>query len=373
MCPVCKSSFSQSNSLKVHMQKHHPDIPSTITPSKNNSSEMTQHAVGSPGSADSSSNTFLLSSSSSSIHTITTHDESSTEPVMPQSADSSQSALAAGQSEIFECKECSMKFLSSQLLSEHSVEHTGERPYECEICGVKFTHKFALRSHKLSHDAEYSQSLKEKLKSVNRNTAIANSTMPVEIQFSQQTIYKKSIRNMMGLKEKDDTVKQTLNTIVQHQKIKNKIIQEESEKIRNAYSSAEKKNKKQVISQPESLMESIDQVAEAGGVAEEAVQVKAKKNLNEIVLTDDEENSITESPVHFKVGQNKRKIQHAENSFVIMGNNNNKKQKTNETDTSNDENSVQNLTSTSKPSIVCSICNKKYVSESNHICYYYAY
>jgi DNA-directed RNA polymerase subunit M/transcription elongation factor TFIIS len=160
------------------MQKHHPDVPSSITPSKNNSStslspfqnssEMTQHTVGSPDSADSSSITSF--STSSSVHKINTHDESSSEPSMPISAESSQSVSVVGNAEIFECKECSMKFLSSQLLSEHSVEHTGERPYECEICGVKFTHKFALRSHKLSHDAEYSQNLKEKLSFVQKHS-----------------------------------------------------------------------------------------------------------------------------------------------------------------------------------------------------------
>lgn len=246
------------------MQKHHPDTPSAKTPSKldssssQNASDMTQQ-VTSPESVD---------SSSSSLHTITTQDESSTEPTLQLPADLSPQLAAdatpdAAHIEIFECKECSMKFLSSQLLAEHSVEHTGERPYECEICGVKFTHKFALRSHKLSHDADYSQHLKDKLKTVNRNTAIANSALPLETQIGQHNfIYKKSIRNMIGLKDNDDSVKQTLKNLVQHTQVKNKIIQEESEKIICSNSSVEKTPPKQTktMSHPESVLESISHV-----------------------------------------------------------------------------------------------------------------
>ena len=56
----------------------------------------------------------------------------------------------------------------------------GERPFKCDKCGVGFGQKFALRAHLLSHNAEYSERLKTKLRSINETTAIATSIYTLE-------------------------------------------------------------------------------------------------------------------------------------------------------------------------------------------------
>lgn len=71
---------------------------------------------------------------------------------------------------IHACQECGMKFTSSELLEEHFIRHSGDRPFKCEICDRRFGAKFALRSHLLSHDEAYTEKLKSKLKRVNDAT-----------------------------------------------------------------------------------------------------------------------------------------------------------------------------------------------------------
>lgn len=78
--------------------------------------------------------------------------------------------LITGIEEIFTCSECNMKFTSSQLLDEHFVKHTGDRPLECNICNMKFGHKFSLQAHMLSHDEKYSIERKKNMKTINENT-----------------------------------------------------------------------------------------------------------------------------------------------------------------------------------------------------------
>ena len=68
---------------------------------------------------------------------------------------------------IFTCGECAMKFASAELLEEHALRHSGERPFKCRVCGRGFGAKFALRSHLLSHDGEYTARLKRQLSSAN--------------------------------------------------------------------------------------------------------------------------------------------------------------------------------------------------------------
>ena len=76
---------------------------------------------------------------------------------------------------------------------------------------------------------------------------------------------------------------------------KSKKVEIHQEKLRNVNASVEKKPKKQatiVMSQPESVMKSIDHVAEAGRIAEEAAEQKAKEkavdatgnNLTKIII-----------------------------------------------------------------------------------------
>ena len=63
-----------------------------------------------------------------------------------------------------------MKFLTKDLLIEHTVKHTGERPYDCEICGMKFSHKFALKAHLISHDINYNEKISQTLTNASQMT-----------------------------------------------------------------------------------------------------------------------------------------------------------------------------------------------------------
>lgn len=103
-----------------------------------------------------------------------THSEVSKKP---ETYTNSESTPVGDDSNVYECKECSMKFTSQARLEEHSIEHTGERPYECDECGMKFARTSTLRFHKLSHNEEHTRGLKERLKSINSKTKHVNATI----------------------------------------------------------------------------------------------------------------------------------------------------------------------------------------------------
>lgn len=103
--------------------------------------------------------------------------------------------------EIFECTECSIKFISKNLLNDHSLEHTGERPYNCEICNVKFARKSSLRSHQLSHNIEYTNDLKKRLRTINKQTNLANKKIPNDQKLSTSFSYVKNSKR----KKHDDS------------------------------------------------------------------------------------------------------------------------------------------------------------------------
>ena len=113
-CAFCSVAFNQSNLLKVHIKKHHPN--EKIHLKKNTESENE------------------------------TNKEKPDESIW------------------YPCSECSMKFSSNELLLEHMGKHAGNRPFACELCGMTFPLKFALQSHILSHEAER---IGQKLRDVN--------------------------------------------------------------------------------------------------------------------------------------------------------------------------------------------------------------
>ena len=85
---------------------------------------------------------------------------------------------------------------------------------------------------------------------------------------------------------------------------------------------------------------------------------KQKEKENDDSDIDDEKTPETENnQIKFRVGQNKRKIQHAENSFVNM--NETKKLKLDENKETNEN----------KTSLDCKKCSKKYASECNLLNY----
>jgi uncharacterized Zn-finger protein len=162
-CPNCQLCFTQSNSLKLHMKNKHPIIElETI----NDQAIIEEEEEKS--SSTSSSSSFVQQEQEQTIIS----------------------------SEIFECNECSMKFSTQQLLNDHFIEHTGERPFICEICKITFARIHSLRSHVLSHDLNHTQDLKQKLNAINKQTAQANLNMTIEMKSSMQNfIYKKLPKN----------------------------------------------------------------------------------------------------------------------------------------------------------------------------------
>ncbi|CAF1090693.1 unnamed protein product, partial [Brachionus calyciflorus] len=150
-CPVCKNKFSQSNGLKAHIKTFHAEIPIFLdehgSPIQNK--QQSKRKIKTKIDLDLIENKSQLSS-----FIITENDSTSKENT----------------DELFTCDQCFMKFLTKELLTEHTVKHTGERPFDCEICGMKFSHKFALRAHLLSHDAGYNEKLSQTLTNASQFT-----------------------------------------------------------------------------------------------------------------------------------------------------------------------------------------------------------
>ena len=94
----------------------------------------------------------------------------STEDVKLSVSISSEKQIREDDDLWFTCDNCSMRFLTKELLDEHYVKHTGERPFECEICGIRFGQKFSLKSHQLSHDEDYRENLKKALQNASNLT-----------------------------------------------------------------------------------------------------------------------------------------------------------------------------------------------------------
>jgi len=191
---------------------------------------------------------------------------------------------------------------------------------------------------------------------INTQTLPENDLNQKESQKNQKNyIPRKTISNMIGIKEKDDSVKQMLKTLVHQKNLDNKLIAIQSEKL--------KKNKPQCDSLKVTSNQTISDIEI---IEVDTVENKDnKKIINKPKIEDEESDEYSEPPspkVQFKVGQNKKRIQHAENSFVIM----NKTNEENKSILSNDSENIesnQNETTTKSNSIQCKICLKKYVSE----------
>ena len=119
---VCKQKCSRSDSLKTHLRTRRgeaPGVPSNL-----------EH--------DSARDPSLTCSICS--HTFT------------RSA-SLRRHLNSGE-KLYSCFECGQKFASSYTLSVHLRSHSGERPYTCPVCPGRFTQSASLKRHMLFHSAE---------------------------------------------------------------------------------------------------------------------------------------------------------------------------------------------------------------------------
>ena len=153
-CPICKNKFSQSNGLKAHIKTFHSEVPIIVADQdssiqdvlKSNKKIVFKREGKYSGEDNSKLSSFIFTKSNEDTFSNSVSDN------------------------FFTCDQCFMKFLTKDLLIEHKVKHTGERPFECQICGMKFSHKFALRAHLLSHDATYNEKLSQTLTTASQMT-----------------------------------------------------------------------------------------------------------------------------------------------------------------------------------------------------------
>jgi uncharacterized Zn-finger protein len=114
--------------------------------------------------------TQMVANTSGSGQTTTNTTSTAATTTQPYASFVQTDVVIEDEQNIFTCQECSMKFTNAELLEEHFIRHSGDRPYKCTVCDRRFGAKFALRSHLLSHDEAYTQKLKLKLKSINEAT-----------------------------------------------------------------------------------------------------------------------------------------------------------------------------------------------------------
>lgn len=151
-CPICKNKFSQSNGLKAHIKTFHSEVPILV----NDQSSPIQDAIKSIKKCTIKREAKYFGEEQSKLSSF----------ILTKSDDN----VINNSDDFFTCDQCFMRFLTNDLLIEHKVKHTGERPFECEICRMKFSHKFALRAHLLSHDANYNERLSQTLTTASQMT-----------------------------------------------------------------------------------------------------------------------------------------------------------------------------------------------------------
>lgn len=153
-CPICRNKFSQSNGLKAHIKTFHSEVPIIV----GNQDALNQEALKSCKKIVNKRESKYSSDENSKLSSFIF-------------TKSDEKKLSNSISDNFlTCDQCFMRFLTRDLLIEHKVKHTGERPFECQICGMKFSHKFALRAHLLSHDASYNEKLSQTLTTASQMT-----------------------------------------------------------------------------------------------------------------------------------------------------------------------------------------------------------
>ena len=167
----CPSSSNKENSGEVSCPKIELEVTTKPAPVDENVltslSGNEEHDSGiepnnhSPGSNSSSSNNSDRTASSCGGVSTDRTSTATSEPATASSQDMIKSMLSGVEEfkkiakyEVFTCEKCGVKFTTQELLDEHTVRHTGERPFKCEICGISFGKKFAMRAHMQSHETK---------------------------------------------------------------------------------------------------------------------------------------------------------------------------------------------------------------------------
>ena len=173
-CPICNAKFTQSNSLKLHLKLHtQEDENNSIEKDKNekttNNKKSKKREVKSENfilDDDSTLDSSVLNKKSKLSGDI--HSSNEDIKLSTSIRKSNEKPVRDDDDLWFTCDNCFMRFLTKDLLDEHYVKHTGERPFECEICGIRFGQKFSLKAHQMSHDADYRENLKKALQSASQ-------------------------------------------------------------------------------------------------------------------------------------------------------------------------------------------------------------
>lgn len=150
-CPVCKQCFTQSNSLKTHLKVHNKQ--------KNNDTMVQSETIGKRFKKNETKGIDEKDeqATSSTLSGI----QGEVKKLSALIVEPAQKPVREDDKLWYSCKDCFMRFLTQELLDEHTAKHTGERPFKCDICGIRFSHKFAMKQHIQSHDPSHMEKVKQ--------------------------------------------------------------------------------------------------------------------------------------------------------------------------------------------------------------------
>jgi uncharacterized Zn-finger protein len=183
-CPICKHCFTQSNSLKTHLKVHNKQKNSdTIAQSENDAKRPRKNE------SNAIKDQSLSPSSLSGI-------QGEVKKLSALIVEPAQKPVRDDDKLWYSCKDCFMRFLTQDLLDEHTAKHTGERPFKCDICGIRFSHKFAMKQHIQSHDPSHLEKVKQTIlnthkylrTSKSKQNAIVNNTLVAENSSDKKNI-----------------------------------------------------------------------------------------------------------------------------------------------------------------------------------------
>lgn len=135
--------------------EHNNHSPGSNSSSSNNSDRTASSCGGGSGpSVLTSTTSEPAPSSTAASPTAASPSSSSSQNIIKSMLSGVEEFKKIAKFEVFTCEKCGVKFTTQELLNEHTVRHTGERPFKCEICGISFGKKFAMRAHMQSHEVK---------------------------------------------------------------------------------------------------------------------------------------------------------------------------------------------------------------------------